>query len=411
MADININSTYGVVIIQDLVAVYADQNYARIYGYNAPEELLSGLDSFLDLIAPDLHDLARQNYKEIISGKIIPRGHTFTNVDRNGREFTVFSVDHLIEWQGKPALQVTVMDLTALVDANKQLQENHRNYKNLITQSIQGIIIHRNFTPLLVNESWVRIMKAKSVDFILSQESILDRFSPGIRALAISRNKEILSGRTTQTESRIVENICYDGSKRFFNTYDSLIDWDGLPAVQVVLEDVTERVLLEKELLYKATHDQLTDLLNRSAIYDWLEKNDHASQSMGCLLIDLDDFKSINDTYGHFKGDEVICCFAKILKETLSGKGVAGRWGGEEFIAFLPDLQADEIIALAEEVKSAFSCLKFSAEEHEFISTVSIGVSISGREQDRKVKELIKEADSLLYQAKQNGKNRVQYLA
>jgi diguanylate cyclase (GGDEF)-like protein/PAS domain S-box-containing protein len=410
MTEINIDSTYGVIIIQDLKAVYVDENYARIYGYGSPQQLLSSLDSFLDLIAPDFHDVAQQNYKDTISGKMIPRGHTFTNIDRNGREFTVFSVDHVIEWQGKPALQVTIMDLTVLVEANKQLQENHKNYKNLILHSTQAIILHRNFTPLLVNPSWVKIMRAESVDFVLSQKSILDRIPLEHRETASTRNQDILADKANQTEGVVIECLCYDGEKRFFKAHDSLIDWGGEPAVQSVLEDVTEKVLLEKELLYKATHDQLTDLLNRSAIYDWLQENYQSNKTMGCLLIDIDDFKSINDSYGHHKGDQVISCFARVLKETLASKGVAARWGGEEFIAFLPELEKEQIITIAEQLKNRFGRCMFLDQEKEFYSTVSIGVSVSLDKQNRKVEALTKEADSLLYQAKKKGKNRVQYL-
>lgn len=99
MSSINFESTYGVITIQDMNVVSVDANYARIYGYQSPEELLSNIDSFLDLISEDYHVLAYQNYLETVSGQRDPQVHTYTNVDRNGREFTVFSIDHVTEWQ------------------------------------------------------------------------------------------------------------------------------------------------------------------------------------------------------------------------------------------------------------------------------------------------------------------------
>lgn len=101
MSSINFESTYGVIIIQDMNVVSVDANYARIYGYQSPEELMSQIDSFLDLISEDFHVAAYKNYLETVSGQRDPQVHTFTNVDRNGREFTVFSIDHVTEWQAR----------------------------------------------------------------------------------------------------------------------------------------------------------------------------------------------------------------------------------------------------------------------------------------------------------------------
>ena len=83
MSSINFESTYGVIIIQDMNVVSVDANYARIYGYQSPE---------------DFHVAAYKNYLETVSGQRDPQVHTFTNVDRNGREFTMFSIDHVTEW-------------------------------------------------------------------------------------------------------------------------------------------------------------------------------------------------------------------------------------------------------------------------------------------------------------------------
>jgi diguanylate cyclase (GGDEF)-like protein/PAS domain S-box-containing protein len=407
--EISIDSTYGVIIIQDMKVMSVDDNYARIYGYNSSDELLSGIHSFLDLISPSFHAQAIQNCQDYISGKTVPRGQTFQNIDRHGREFTVFSIVHVIEWDNKPALQTTVVDLTPLVNMNHQLQENHNNYKNLILTSTQAILLHRNFRPILVNPSWVKIMRAKSIDFVLSQKSILDRIPVECKGSAEQRNKDLIAGITLKSENIITECVCYDGERRWFKITDNVIYWDGLPAIQAVLEDVTEKMLLEKELLYKATHDQLTNLFNRSAIYDWLEVEYRESKRMGCLLIDIDDFKHVNDNYGHQEGDYVLEYFARILSEIVADQGVVGRWGGEEFIVFLPELTREKIIEIAEKVRTQFSQHRFSYQESEFVVTVSIGVSFSSEKQCRQAESLIKEADSLLYSGKNSGRNKVQW--
>ncbi|WP_299570838.1 sensor domain-containing diguanylate cyclase [uncultured Shewanella sp.] len=408
MPQINIDSSYGVIIIQDMNAVHVDEIYAKIFGYESPESLLSHIDSFLDLLPVDIHKLATQNYHDIVAGKMYPRGHTFTNIDRNGREFTVFSVDHLIQWHGKPALQVTVIDLSVLVEANERIREQDLMFKRLITDSGQGIMVHRNFKPLMINDACVKLLRANSSEQVMGIDSVLKLIPHQYQVLAKQHYQEIICGNTVGSTS-VVENICFDGSTRFFNIYDNLIEWDGEPAVQVVIEDVTDKVQLEKELAYKATHDELTDIFNRSAIYDWLDKHLGNSADLTCFLLDIDDFKLVNDTYGHHSGDKVIKALADIIKAVIEdNQGAVGRWGGEEFIGFIPTLDMQLVLELAETIRASFERLEFKSEERAFNVTVSIGISEAKQCHDMKrIESLIKAADKCLYLAKSDGKNTV----
>ncbi len=408
MPELSIDSSYGVIIIQDLKAVSVDEKYAKLYGYESPQDLLNSIDSFLELIPEKYHDKAIDNYREIIAGRMVPHGHTFTNIDRHGREFTVFSVDHLISWENKPALQVTVIDLSVVVEANKRLRQHDLMFKQMIMQSGQGVMVHRDFTPLMINDAWVRLMRAKSKEQVMEMESILEIIPEKNQETVKQHYRDIISkkivGRSVTTE-----NICFDGSRRFFNIYDNVIEWDGEPAVQVILEDVTDKVLLEQKLAYRASYDQLTDIFNRSAIYDWLKSQLEINGTIACILLDVDDFKKINDTHGHFTGDEVLRELAAIVKRIVHKfDGVAGRWGGEEFIALIPYISLDEASDVAEEIRIAFNDYSFLVRKQRFNSSVSLGVSFCNQCIDLKsVENLIKEADQRLYIAKGNGKNQV----
>ncbi len=408
MPDINIDSTYGVIIIQNLKAIYVDENYAKLYGYDSPDDLLNSIDSFLDLIAPAFHELAMQNYLDIIAGKITPRGHTFNNIDRYGKEFTVFSIDHLIEYAGELALQVTVIDLSIVVEANKQIREKDLMFKRLIMNSAQGIMVHRNFKPLMLNQAWANEMRASSLQQAMEIDSILQFIPVEKHAQVKEHYIKTISGETTN-KSGIVENICFDGSKRFFNIYDNLIEWEGEPAVQVVLEDVTDKVEYERALAYRASHDQLTDLYNRSSIYDWLGTHYNTSTDITCMLIDIDDFKKVNDTYGHQMGDQVIKALAGIIKKIVQQfNGVVGRWGGEEFIAFIPNISSPRTVEMAESIRVAFNQVKYQQDTVSFNASVSIGISSTCEEEaDLSIDDLIKSADKYLYFAKANGKDCV----
>ncbi|MFA0252177.1 diguanylate cyclase [Vibrio sp. 10N.261.45.A4] len=409
MSSINFESTYGVITIQDMNVVSVDANYARIYGYQSPEELLSDIDSFLDLISEEYHVLAYQNYLETVSGQRDPQVHTYTNIDRNGREFTVFSIDHVMEWQGRPALQVTVIDLSPAIQLQNAVREQDKMYHDMIMQSGQGILVHRDFKPLMVNQSWVKLQGGSSIEQVLALDSILDLVPQQNSDGIYKHYQAIVSGELSGT-STVVENIGFDGVHRFFNIYDNAITWKGQRAVQVVLEDVTQKVMLEKQLVHQANYDEMTDLLNRRAIYEWLREHMFSKNYLVCMLLDIDDFKSINDTYGHMVGDEVICALASITKRNAEKVGgVAGRWGGEEFIIFIPNTPLETALEVSEEIRQQFNQVEFKVgEQIRFNSSVSIGISDSRACEDGvTIDALVNLTDQSLYRAKANGKNCV----
>ena len=409
MSSINFESTYGVITIQDMNVVSVDANYARIYGYQSPEELLSDIDSFLDLISEEYHVLAYQNYLETVSGQRDPQVHTYTNIDRNGREFTVFSIDHVTEWQGRPALQVTVIDLSPAIQLQNAVREQDKMYHDMIMQSGQGILVHRDFKPLMVNQSWVKLQGGSSIEQVLALDSILDLVPQQNSDGIYKHYQAIVSGELSGT-STVVENIGFDGVHRFFNIYDNAITWKGQRAVQVVLEDVTQKVMLEKQLVHQANFDEMTDLLNRRAIYEWLREHMFSKNYLVCMLLDIDDFKSINDTYGHMVGDEVICALASITKRNAEKVGgVAGRWGGEEFIIFIPNAPLETALEVSEEIRQQFNQVEFKVgEQIRFNSSVSIGISDSRACEDGvTIDALVNLTDQSLYRAKANGKNCV----
>ncbi|MEZ8773877.1 diguanylate cyclase [Vibrio sp. 10N.247.310.17] len=409
MSSINFESTYGVITIQDMNVVSVDANYARIYGYQSPEELLSDIDSFLDLISEEYHVLAYQNYLETVSGQRDPQVHTYTNIDRNGREFTVFSIDHVTEWQGRPALQVTVIDLSPAIQLQNAVREQDKMYHDMIMQSGQGILVHRDFKPLMVNQSWVKLQGGSSIEQVLALDSILDLVPQQNSDGIYKHYQAIVSGELSGT-STVVENIGFDGVHRFFNIYDNAITWKGQRAVQVVLEDVTQKVMLEKQLVHQANYDEMTDLLNRRAIYEWLREHMFSKNYLVCMLLDIDDFKSINDTYGHMVGDEVICALASITKRNAEKVGgVAGRWGGEEFIIFIPNTPLETPLEVSEDIRQQFNQVEFKVgEQIRFNSSVSIGISDSRACEDGvTIDALVNLTDQSLYRAKANGKNCV----
>ncbi len=171
------------------------------------------------------------------------------------------------------------------------------------------------------------------------------------------------------------------------------------------------RLKQQTELLrYQATHDSLTGINNRRAILDHLRRSfEHAArvnQCVGIMMLDVDHFKRINDTWGHFAGDAVLKELARRIKESIRSYDLTGRYGGEEFLVVLPDRCGDELFLCAERVRIAVSRIPIIAEGILLDVTVSVGVAVLDPMWNNE-KEALAAADSALYEAKHSGRNCV----
>ena len=152
--------------------------------------------------------------------------------------------------------------------------------------------------------------------------------------------------------------------------------------------------------------DSLTGLLNRRYIEERmaeeLNRSDRSGEPLSFMMIDVDEFKSYNDRYGHPAGDEALKLLGQILRENLRGADVAARYGGEEFSVLLPGASADEAEAIAERIRRHVEETKFPKRK----VTVSIGIAMLGANLAT-VEELISAADNALYSAKRAGRNTI----
>lgn len=163
--------------------------------------------------------------------------------------------------------------------------------------------------------------------------------------------------------------------------------------------------------IYKyAKTDELTKIYNRRGIFDILRNYYHpryAELPLSILMIDIDYFKKVNDTFGHRVGDQVLNMVAKNMKNIIEDIGEIGRYGGEEFIVILPNIQLEKAEALAEQLRASVSQLTYIAENKSKIQiTISIGISFRN-EHDDSAYELCDRADKGLYEAKRSGRNQV----
>jgi diguanylate cyclase (GGDEF)-like protein/PAS domain S-box-containing protein len=161
-----------------------------------------------------------------------------------------------------------------------------------------------------------------------------------------------------------------------------------------------------KELEFLATHDPLTNCLNRRSFFERLNADFSAARRYGhdlsCIMLDIDHFKSVNDTYGHAAGDDVLKEISKTLKASKRESDTVGRYGGEEFCVILPHTDINGAIETAERFRMEIESGDFSGIQ----VTSSFGVS-SANFGAGDTSEIIDQADKALYTAKEEGRNRV----
>ncbi|MCW8328858.1 sensor domain-containing diguanylate cyclase [Photobacterium sp. SDRW27] len=403
-----IESHYGVVVHRGFKPLYADDNYARYFGYQSGQDIVA-LSSLLPLIAPTEQSNALLAYEQVMAGKLQPGVRTYKNIDNQGHELIVLTVDHVIEWQGEKAMQVTIVDLSPQAETQRQLQASEERYRALVDGSIQGIFVHKNFRPLFCNKAYAQMLGFADEQALMEQHSILPMIASDHHLQAHKDNYQLLAGNKDFIKTE-AQSIRFDGSPVWMSLLSRPIQWDGETVVQVTAMDITEQQLLRQRLEHRANYDGLTNVLNRRAAMELLGKHFAHAQLHGnpfcCVLIDFDNFKSINDRYGHHMGDEVLREFATHCKTSIRKNDVIGRWGGEEFVLIFPDTDLQHAATIAERICDGITRLRVSAGSIDIGFSVSMGVS-SLSDETSTVEQLLSNADNALYQAKHQGKSRV----
>ncbi len=168
--------------------------------------------------------------------------------------------------------------------------------------------------------------------------------------------------------------------------------------------DITEKKELEKKLHEAAITDYLTGLYNRRFLEQILQREKAIADRYGLpfslILSDLDNFKIINDIYGHQVGDKILVEIAKLLRNNLRATDILGRWGGEEFLIILPNTDIKKALRVAEKLKELLCYLKVPP-----VEGVTASFGVSEYQKGETYEETIKRADLALYKAKAEGKN------
>ncbi|BAQ61956.1 diguanylate cyclase/phosphodiesterase with PAS/PAC sensor [Geminocystis sp. NIES-3708] len=301
-----------------------------------------------------------------------------------------------------------ITDITNRTKIQKALEKSEEEFRLIFELAPIGMMISDLQGKIIqVNQSFSELLKYPLSD-IINQEEI-NLCHPDDREKCALFKQKI-----------IAEYLDQDSQERRFLAYNGLVVYtivnvtalrnnqgEIIQFIQQII-DISELKIMEEQIFYDAFHDKLTGLPNRFLLMDRLKQFLNRSKSShslcAILLIDVDDFKKINDSLGHKIGDELLTLITDQIVNCVEENDTVARISGDEFVVFLPDIKSEqESYNIATNILN--SC-KISTVLHgqNVFSSVSIGITLSSFGY-HKAEEMIRDADLAMYQAKENGRN------
>ncbi|MCX8164608.1 MAG: diguanylate cyclase [Aquificaceae bacterium] len=375
------------------------QNVLELLGYSA-EDFLSGRISYAELVHPEDVERVAQELKYHTESKSSNWIHKDYRVRRKDGEY-IWVLGHtapLLDEDNK-----VVGYYGYIVDITEK-HEQEELFHILAESNPYAVVIYDFFDNKVI---YVNANTSKVNGF--SREELLSHPNP-IELIHQKDRQKILENIKRRKEgyedttSYKVRIITKSGKIKWVKLSSTVAHYKGKKVLVITFEDISGDIRRERKLTLLATRDQLTGILNRHALIQNLEHLLAQAQryrtTFSLIIFDIDNFKSINDNYGHLVGDKVLKDVVRTAKKNIRKSDIFGRWGGEEFIMIFP--MTSDPYTPAEKIRRAL-------EEYGLQSKRNVTASFGGtvyREGDT-IDDIIARADIALYQAKAEGKNKV----
>ncbi len=308
---------------------------------------------------------------------------------------------------------VTLIDVTAYREAEAGRAASEERWRRLVDTAPDAILMHEAGVIGLANRSALRILATSSADDLIGRR-LMELIAPEGRT-AVERQLAQAAAEGIVAEPASTAIMTLTGRRIEVEITTSALSDDSRQAFQTVLRDVTDRRRAEAEIKRLVHHDGLTGLPNRTLLLDRLEtamaRATRDGRHGALMLLDLDQFKDVNDTLGHPAGDRLLQIVARRLRSTLRSTDTLARLGGDEFAIVQTDLAANGgasgAAILAQKALDAIA-EPITIDDHDLFITSSLGVTLFPVDANG-ADQLIKNADLALYRAKAEGGHRFQF--
>lgn len=326
---------------------------------------------------------------------------------------------HVIEWdqERQPAAVLEVFwDITEIKQAEEAVRRSETLFRTVVESSKDAMVaIDRNGLITLFNPGAEKIFGHSREEML---NTPVEGLMPPVYRMAHSQYiRGFFAGsKLPVTMGKTLELQAVRSNGDTFPVELSLSQGQAGSEhfVLAVIRDITERKMIEKQLIHQANYDSLTGLPNRTLILDRLKQAIASEQShegpVAVMLLDLDNFKTVNDSLGHEGGNLLLKEVARRLSATIRSTDTIGRLYGDEFVILLRDMAGTEgVMRMVRELIQAFET-PFSISGSEHLATFSVGVALYPKDADC-AEELLKKADTAMYASKNNGKNCFSFFA
>jgi diguanylate cyclase (GGDEF)-like protein/PAS domain S-box-containing protein len=375
----------------------ANEQFTLMMGYDQEEtESLRIYDFYQE------KSLAEEDLQDIL-GKSL---HSITNRQYRRKDGTYISVDISTCWSESGKSSVVIVSVLDVTERNKA-QEIAAKYKVLLENARDIILFAQVDGRIIEANKTAEDTYGYTRDRLLSM-NIYDLHSAEERLTIEKHMQEALSGGIIFEANQVRK----DGA--FFPVEISAqgIVIGDETLVSQVIRDISERKRIEDNLRYFAYHDALTRVPNRFVLestYEQITYRNNTENEIGALLlIDVDNFKFINDTFGHTVGDMVLVHMVSVLKENLREEDLLARLGGDEFGILLKNVSREEACRIAEHLRREVEKSEFSPDGYNIPLNCTISIGVAPIHNNAlKFREVISRADYALYQSKEQGRNKV----
>ncbi len=398
-------SLVGLYVVQDGVIVYCNDKNAQLLGYECAEDLIG--TAVEDVTAPEDRELLRDAHRRRLAGEAGSMRYVYRALRRDGQRMWAEVHGSPCEYRGRPAVMGVALDISSQV----ALEQQSRLATRVFESASEGIVITDADCRIeAVNPAFTRITGYDAAQAVGKRSRMMT--GQGARA-KINRDMLAHLAKDGHWQGEMRDRRRNGAWYPAWLSISTVRDGEGKITNYVgVFTDNTRRKEDETRLQFLASHDSLTGLLNRSGMMVKFASEIVAAHAAGrqlaLLFIDLDRFKTVNDTLGHLTGDRLLLAVAERMRQHLGDVVLAARPGGDEFTVLMDDPPASGAAARMAERLIAGLAQPFVIDGHEMFVTASIGIACHPTD-GSDAATLLKNADVAMYRAKQRGRNTFQF--
>lgn len=331
-------------------------------------------------------------------------------------EYTVEALELQVEgYLLKPVDKVKLKERLQQLAKSIYLEKENKKQQliiNHILSSSYSMLVLTDFESIsFASNSFYELLGVNNhEDFFQKYESFLNVFIQHDDYLFAKTKEELLHRYEERTEEkRVVSVIDSDFDAKAFTIHIDTIEFEDKKQYLISLSDISKIQAQKKAYEHKAYFDGLTGVANRAKIEEHIHTEFQRFNRYGTVfsiaILDIDHFKSFNDTYGHLIGDEMLIALAHTIDHHTRELDCFARWGGEEFILLMPQTECEDAKKVCEGLKEEVMQIR-----HEVAGSITASFGVTQVQQQDDPTSLFKRCDDALYKAKKNGRNRVEAL-